>query len=197
MIWKELQRIQFNNEQIFHTLVMVCRGPEIGISGIVVSYDPNDPLYQEKYTFAKQTVDNLACFMHHWLIQCGYCESTRMHLMQSFYIKKAQLAPQSSWDPTTITATSHFTAQTDTYLVDNARYDPYLRQQMNTKSPQQRTFVKMFDTVWKGLLRDLGYDPNEKGGDVGSRVSGASNLLVMEALLVPPLLTPRLPQTEL
>jgi hypothetical protein len=81
-IRNELQRIQFNGSQIFHTVVMVCKGPETGISGIVVSYDPqHDPLYREKYYFSKRTVVNSACFMHHWLIQCGYWESTRTCLM--------------------------------------------------------------------------------------------------------------------
>ena len=75
-IRRELQRIWFNGDQLFHTAVMVCKGPEMGISGAVVSYDTNDPLYQEKYKFAKRTVANLACFMHHWLRQYGYCEST-------------------------------------------------------------------------------------------------------------------------
>ena len=62
---KELQQLRVNGEQIFHTAVMVCKGPETGISGIVVSYDPNDDLYKEKYEFAKRTVANLACFMFH------------------------------------------------------------------------------------------------------------------------------------
>ena len=44
---KELQRIRFNDDQIFHTAVMVCKGPETGISGIVITYDPNDTLYRE------------------------------------------------------------------------------------------------------------------------------------------------------
>ena len=45
---KELQRIRINGEQIFHTAVMVCKGPEAGFSGIVVPYDPHDPTYREK-----------------------------------------------------------------------------------------------------------------------------------------------------
>jgi hypothetical protein len=173
---KELQRIRFNDSQIFHTAVMVCRGPETGISGIVVAYDPHDPLYREKYEFAKRTVANLACFMHHWLIQCGYCESTRMRLMRSFYIEKAQLASQSSWDPVTLTATSHFAVKADTYLQDNARYDPYLRKKLLAGTVQKDTFVDMSDTVRKRLLKELGYDPDVKVSDIGSRVSGASAL---------------------
>jgi hypothetical protein len=173
---KELQRIRFNDGQLFHTAVMTCRGPETGISGIVVAYDPHDPAYREKYAFAERTVANLACFMHHWLIQCGYCESTRMRLMRSFYIEKAQLASQSSWDPVTLTATSHFAAKADTFLQDNARYDPYLRKQMLSGQEQVNTFVDMSDEVRKRLLKQLGYNPDIKGGDIGSRVSGASAL---------------------
>ena len=70
-IRKELQCIHFNKDQIFHMAIMISKGPEMGMSGIVVTYDPHDPLYQEKYAFAKQTIANFSCFMHHWLIQCG------------------------------------------------------------------------------------------------------------------------------
>jgi hypothetical protein len=66
-IRKELQRIRFNDDQIFHMAVMIGKGPETGMSSVVVSYDPNDPLYWEKYEFARKTMDNLSCFMHHWL----------------------------------------------------------------------------------------------------------------------------------
>jgi hypothetical protein len=151
-IRNELQRIQFNGSQIFHTVVMVCKGPETGISGIVVSYDPqHDPLYREKYYFSKRTVVNSACFMHHWLIQCGYWESTRTCLMRSFYIEKAQLAPQSSWDPVSLTATSHFMARSDIFLRDNAHYDPFLRKQSQAQLSRQCTFVDIMDTVRKSL----------------------------------------------
>jgi hypothetical protein len=175
-IRKELQQLRVNGDQIFHTAVMVCKGPETGISNIVVAYDPNDPLYKEKYEFAKRTVANLACFMYHWLAQRGYCKSTRSRLMRSFYIEKAQLAPQSSWDPITLTATSHFAARTDTYLLDNAKYDPYVRKQLNSQTQTRQTFVDMTDTVRKSLLDSLGYNPEEKGGEVGSKISGVSNL---------------------
>jgi hypothetical protein len=175
-IRKELQRIRLNGEQIFHTAIMICKGPETGFSGIVVPYDPHDPQYREKYEFAKRTVASLACFMHHWLKQRGYCASTRSRLMRSFYVEKAQLASQSSWDPITMTATSHFAVKTDTYLLDNAKYDPFLRKQANRTNNQKMNYVDMSDTVRKGLLDSLGYNPEEKGGDVGSKVTGVSNL---------------------
>lgn len=121
----ELQRLWFNGNQLFRTAIMVCKSPETGISRVVVSYDPNDPLYQKKYEFAKRTVAHVACSMYHWLKQCGYCQSTCTRLMRSFYVEKAQLAPQSSWDDKMLTATSHFAPRTDTYLLNNTRYDPY------------------------------------------------------------------------
>ena len=96
--------------------------------------------------------------------------------MRFFYAEKAQLAPQSSWDPASLTATSHFTVRLDTCLRDNARYDPFLCKQLHKKGSQQCTFVDMSDQVRKGLLKELGYNPDEKGADVGSRVSGASAL---------------------
>ena len=66
--------------------------------------------------------------------------------------------------------------RTDTYLTDNARYDPYLQKQLNRSAAQQINFVDMSDTICKGLLNSLGYDPEKKGCDVGSRITGASNL---------------------
>lgn len=174
-IRKELQRIRFNDCQIFHTAVMICQGPETGMSSVVVAYDPNGDLHKEKYEFARRTISSLSCFMFHWLKQCGYSESTRSRLMRSFYAEKAQLAPQSSWDPCTLTATSHFATKSDTYLVDNAKYDPYLRKQLNNPGTGT-TLVDMTDTVRKSLLKSLGYKPGEKACDVGSRVSGVSHL---------------------
>jgi hypothetical protein len=172
-IRKELQRIRLNGEQIFHTAVMICKGPETGFSGIVVPYDPHDPLYRKKYDFAKRTVANLACFMYHWLQQCGYSKSTRSRLMRSFYIEKAQLAPQSTWDQNTLTATSLFAGKSDSYLLDNAKYDPFLRKH---QPHGELNYVEMSDTVRKGLLESLAYNPEEKGGEVGSKVTGVSNL---------------------
>jgi hypothetical protein len=93
--------------------------------------------------------------------------------MRSFYIEKSQLASQLSWDPTTLTATSHFAGKVNSYLTDNAKYDPYFR---NISEQKTLNLLEMTDTVRKGLLEGLGYDPNEKGGDIGSKVSGVSRL---------------------
>jgi hypothetical protein len=172
---KELQRIRFNGDQIFHTAVMIGKGPETGMSSIVVAYDTDDPAYREKYDFAKKTASNLSCFMYHWLKQCGYSESTRSRLMRSFYIEKTQLASQSSWDPDTLTATSHFQLKSATYLADNAKYDPYLRKTMGRATPRSN-LLEMSDTVRRSLLHSLGYKSGEKACDVGSKVSGVSRL---------------------
>jgi hypothetical protein len=160
-IRKELQWIRFNDDQIFHTAIMIGKGRETGMSSVVVSYDPHDSLYQEKYEFARRTVANLSCFMFHWLKQCGYSENTRTRLMRSFSVEKAQLASQSSWDPSMLTATSHFAMKSDTYLMDNARYDPYLRKTLGGTNPGT-TLIDMTDTVRKGLLNSLGYKAGEK-----------------------------------
>jgi hypothetical protein len=45
---RELQRIRINDEQVFHTAVMIGKSPETGLSSVVVAYDPHDPLYKEK-----------------------------------------------------------------------------------------------------------------------------------------------------
>lgn len=53
---KELQRIGMNGNQIFHTAIMTCKGPDTGMSCIVITYDPNDPLQKVKYEFAQKTL---------------------------------------------------------------------------------------------------------------------------------------------
>ncbi len=117
---KELQNVCINGEQLFHTAVMTCKGPDVGMSWVVISYDSSDPNKAEKYAFAKQTVSNLACFMHHWWLECGYNSSTRTQLMRSFYVEKASLAEYSSWNPDTKTATTHFVTKSSSYLEDDA-----------------------------------------------------------------------------
>jgi hypothetical protein len=95
--------------------------------------------------------------------------------MQSFYLEKAQLVAQSSWDPSTLTATSHFVMKMHTYLADNARYDPYLRKTQGGATSHP-TLIDMTDTVRKGLLHSLGYKAGKKACDVGSMISGVSHL---------------------
>ena len=170
---KELQRIRLNGEQVFHTAVMTGAGPDIGLSRVVITYDPRDPLRQEKYEFARKTISNLACFMHHWLIQCGYNASTRVRLMRSFYIEKAQLAEYSSWDPTTCIATSHFATKTSTYLDDNARYDPAMDRQKQTPKLSP-TVIDMSDQVRTNLLHSLGHKLGDTCVDVNSTITGVS-----------------------
>ena len=96
--------------------------------------------------------------------------------MWSFYVEKAQLASQSTWDPVAMMATSHFAVKADTYLADNAKYDPFLRKQAAQEEHRNLNLVDMTDTVRKGLLDSLGYNPDEKGEEVGSKVTGVSNL---------------------
>jgi hypothetical protein len=76
-----------------------------------------------------------------------------------------------------MTATSHFLGKADTYLADNPKYDPYSRHRAKTIKDQSMSYLEMTDTVRKGLLESLSYDPEEKGADVGSKVSGVSNLM--------------------
>ena len=170
---KELQRIRFNGEQLFHTAVMTCTGPDSGMSRIVISYKPSDPLCSEKYNFAKRTISNLACFMHHWWIECGYNESTRKRLMRSFYIEKSRLAEHSSWDTNTKLAISHFATKTSTYLEDNADYDPQYTAVKNqgTKAP---SVIDMSDQLRASLLKQLGQDGTRSPTDFNSNISNVS-----------------------
>ena len=171
---KELQRIRVNGDQVFHTAVMTCTGLETGTSRIVIADDPSDPLRTQKYEFAKKTVSNLACFMYHWLISCGYNSSTRTRLMRSFYVEKAQLAEYSTWDPISNTATSHFASRSSTYIENNAKYDPG---SLISKQKRQKTSTQVIDistSVRSQLLKTLGVRPGETFQDVVSQVSGVS-----------------------
>jgi hypothetical protein len=171
---KELQRIRFNDDQIFHTAILVCKGPEAGISNVVVTYDTQDPLYKEKFKFAQNTINNLACFMFHWLQKCGYSTSTRTRLMRSFHEDKNLMAEHSSWDDNTLSVTPHFPVKKDTYLIDNARYDPFLRKELRSHSASTSNVLVMADGLRKNLLNVLGYDKNIRGHEVNSTISGVS-----------------------
>ena len=171
---KELQRIRFNNDQIFHTAIMVCKGPETGTSNVVVTYDTQDPLYKEKFKFAQNTINNLACFMFHWLQKCGYSTSTRTRLMRSFHEDKNLMAEHSSWDDNTLSVTPHFPVRRDTYLVENARYDPLLRKELRSHSAPTSNVLVMADGMRKNLLNAIGYDKTIRGQDVNSTISGVS-----------------------
>ena len=169
---KELQRIRINDELIFHTAVMTCKGPDAGTSRIVISYKPSDPDRLKKYKFAKTTVANLACFMHHWWIHCGFNSSTRSRLMQSFYLEKAQLAEYSTWDSCNMRAVPHFTNRRDTYLTDFAYYDPgHGAHQQATMTPT--ALLDISDEVRTSLLNHLG-TKNVTHADIGSNISGVS-----------------------
>ena len=171
---KELQRIRINGDQVFHTAIMTCTGPETGMSRIVISDDPSDPLRAQKYEFAKRTVANLACFMHHWLLSCGYNASTRSRLMRSFYVEKAQLAEYSTWDPESCTATSQFASRSSTYIENNSRYDPGTPASQQKRQKTSGPVVDIDTSVRARLLKTLGLRSGETFMDIGSRVSGAS-----------------------
>jgi hypothetical protein len=177
MIRKELQSIRCNNDQIFYTTVMTYKGPETGISGVVVAYDPNGIHYWTKYEFVCSTIANLACFLHHWLIQCGYCACMRSCLIHSLYIEKAQLAPQASWDLETLTTTSHFAIKANTYLSDNANYDPYLWTCLGKHPSNMPDVIDMLDMIHRNPLHGLSYDSTIHGCEIGSKVSGVSKLM--------------------
>ena len=169
---KELQRVRIDGQQLFHTAVMTCQGPDAGTSRIVISYDSSDPDKTEKYAFAKQTVSNLACFMHHWWKECGYNSSTRTRLMRSFYVEKASLAEYSSWDPITKTATSHFATKSSTYLEDNAHYDP-LPSPDKRKRDSDTPLVQISDQIRTSLLNHLGRQ-TDTPQDINSSISNVS-----------------------
>ncbi len=171
---KELQHIQFNGEQVFHTAIMIGKGPERGLSSVVVSYDPADPDNEQKFSFAKRTITNIAAFMHHWWIKCGYNHSTRYRLMRSFYADPAHLASQSTWDEETFSAHSHFAERASTYLEEFSRYDPLNKPKQGEQDKGKLQVVEMSDTLRSNLLKGIGYTKGEKGDDIGSKVSGVS-----------------------
>jgi hypothetical protein len=170
---KELQQIRINGEPLFHTAVMTCRGPDSGTSRIVMSYNSSDTLRQTKYNFAKNTVANLACFMYHWWIQCGYNASTRQRLMRSFYLEKAQLAEYSTWDPLTMVATPQFTNRRDTYLNTFAHYDPSNSKQTQPISHINVNTLEISDEIRASLIKHLG-NKHTRHDEIGSQISGVS-----------------------
>jgi hypothetical protein len=170
---KELQRIRINGEPLFHTAVMTCKGPDAGTSRIVMPYNSLDPLRQQKYNFAKTTVTNLACFMYHWWIQCGYNASTRHRLMRSFYLEKAQLAEYSTWDHLAMVATPQFTNKRDTYLNTFGHYDPSHSEQTQPQHNKTGHTLEISDEIRASLIKHLG-NKHTKHDEIGSQISGVS-----------------------
>ena len=170
---RELQRFRLNGEQLFHTAVMTCKGPDTGTSRIVIAYDPSDPARQKKYNFAKTTITNLACFMFHWWKLCGYNESTRQRLMRSFHLEKTQLAEFSTWDHRTTTAIPQFNNRRDTYLTTFAYYDPGHAKKQSNQEDANPNLLDISDEVRASLIKHLG-NKQQSHNDVGSHISGAS-----------------------
>ena len=170
---KELQQIRINGEPLFHTAVMTCKGPDSGTSRIVMTYNSSDSLWQKKYNFAKTTVANLACFMYHWWIQCGYNASTRQRLMRSFYLEKAQLAEYSTWDLLAMVATPQFTNRKETYLSTFAHYDPSHSEQTQLHHNKNVNTLEISDEIRASLIKHLG-NKQTKHDEIGSQLSGVS-----------------------
>ena len=112
--------------------------------------------------------------MFHWLQKCGYSTSTRTRLMRSFHEDKNLMAEHSSWDDNTLSVTPHFPVRRDTYLVENARYDPLLRKELRSHSSPTSNVLVMADGMRKNLLNAIGYDKTIRGQDVNSTISGVS-----------------------
>jgi hypothetical protein len=107
----------------------------------------------------KHTLSHLACFIHHlWTSVLGYDDSTIKRLKNSFYFEKAQLPDKSTWDPKTLAATSYFSIKADTWLQENAHYDPLYRGATSTTANSPATDVTYIaDTVRKSLRHNLQY----------------------------------------
>jgi hypothetical protein len=147
------------------------------MSQVVVESDPaNDPRFMEKLDYAKKVIGNLACHMYWWMIKQAYHESTITRVMHSFYLEHARLAPESTWDPITQTATSKFQSKTDTWLEDNSKYDRTNWKGSDASASKPSTVVEMANSVRKSLLQGLNYKPDERCSEVGSKISGPSAL---------------------
>ncbi len=96
--------------------------------------------------------------------------------MRSFYEDKNLMAEHSSWDKETLTVTPHFPVKKDTYLLDNAKYDPLLRQELRTQIVSKSNVLEMADGLRKNLLTKLSYSKSLRGQEVNSTVSGVSKI---------------------
>ena len=82
------------------------------------------------------------------------------------------MAEHSSWDDQTLKVTPHFPVKKDTYLLENARYDPILCKEL--KLQKDSNVLEMADGLRRNLLSTLGYDKNIRGQDINSTISGVS-----------------------
>jgi hypothetical protein len=88
---------------------------DTGTSQLVVHDSEFDLLLPKKFDFAKCTLSQLACFMHHWWISSPQYDDSRIKpLKRSLCIEKVQRTDQLSWDPITLAIISHFSVKAET-----------------------------------------------------------------------------------
>ena len=103
----------------------------------------------------------------------GYDSKVIDRLMLGFYSDATGLAKHSVFDEKTWTVKNHFTTSADTWLEDNARYDPANKKTAGaTQSPSPA--ILFSDEVRMDYQRQLNYKPDARCSDVGSHISGAT-----------------------
>ena len=140
-----------------------------------MEYDlENNPRAKQKLRWTKHVLANLPSWMYHYLIWRGYEPRCVERLMHSFYSDASGLAIHSVFDVNSWTVSNHFSTNVDTWMEDNARYDPMhkktISQQPAQTSPASITFS---DTVRKDYIRQLNNKPGVHCDDIGSHISGA------------------------
>ena len=70
----ELQKIQYDDEVVFHMAVVREEGLDIGISRVVVEYDvENNPRAKQKLKWAKHVLKNFPSWIYHFAVLIDCC----------------------------------------------------------------------------------------------------------------------------
>lgn len=79
--------------------------------------------------------------------------------------------------------TNHFTTNMDTWMEDNAHYDPLYKKKPCKQDAQSPVTITYSDSVRKEYIHQLNYKPGDKCDGVGSRISKATGQPIGTATL--------------
>eukprot|EP00956_Cyclotella_meneghiniana_P023605 scaffold46222_cov40-Cyclotella_meneghiniana.AAC.3 len=169
---KELANITVNGVQVFHAMVINQTGPEVGVTNVVVSNDPECPYTPAIRQFAQNTLADLNCFLYNHLTKnMGYDSSTVQRLLNCCYISSAALAEESTWDCVLQKATPRYQDRRQAWLAKHSRLDyktPSSGGLASGDGPTPKlgnSPIDLSDEVRKELVQKLKCDPKMTAAD--------------------------------
>jgi hypothetical protein len=127
--------ITINGTQVFESAIITEKGPDQGVSRVVVNANPANPYTPAIRQFAENTLQHFGSFVYFWRkLVLGHGESTTKHLVNCCYTDIALLASSSEWDPVLKKATPVYASRRDKWHASNAHLDIKKKSRKSTDS---------------------------------------------------------------